>query len=263
MSQFLRFLRTVFKLIKVVVVTTTAFFGYFFMIKLPGKSGSLAARANWLRSQSHRYLWALGIEAHYVGEPPAEGVLVSNHLSYIDILVHGARMPLTFISKAEVARWPIFGLLTRCAGTLFIRREVRSDVMRLVTEMPSVLQAGVVLAFFPEGTSSGGDIVRPFRTPLLQPLVENGWKVTPAFLCYELEPGDGVVKEEVAWYRPETLFGTHFLNLLGKRRIRATVTYGETQSAGTDRKMLASRLREEICIMGRLPAETEMLAERA
>ena len=116
--------------------------------------------------------------------------------------------------------------------------------------------------FFPEGTSSGGDIVRPFRAPLLQPLVDNGWNVTPAFLCYELEPGDGIVKEEVAWYRPETLFGTHFLNLLGKRRIRATVTYGETQSAGTDRKVLASRLREEICLMGGLPVEAEMVAER-
>ena len=186
----------------------------------------------------------------YVGEPPKQGVLVSNHVSYLDILVHGSQMPLVFISKAEVAQWPIFGPLSQWAGTLYIRRDLRSDVLRVGEQMPSVLKAGLVLAFFPEGTSSSGERVLPFRTSLLAPMVENGWCVTPSFLRYELEPGDGTVEEEVAYYKPETVLGPHLLNLLGKRRVRATLTYGKPQAPGSDRKALASRLHGEVRALG-------------
>ena len=100
-----------------------------------------------------------------------------------------------------------------------------------------------------------GEGVLPFRAPLLAPLVDNAWQVTPAFLRYELEPGDGAVEDEVAYYRPETVLGPHLLNLLGKRRVRATLTYGASRASGTDRKALASRLRGEVCALGGIAAE--------
>jgi 1-acyl-sn-glycerol-3-phosphate acyltransferase len=255
MSQPKRYLRTSFKILKVLAAIFMAAATYFFTLKLAGRSRSIPARAAWLQRQARRFLWALGIEPSYVGTPPAHGVLVSNHISYLDILVHAARTPLVFISKAEVANWPVFGALSRCAGTLFIRRELRSDVLRVAEQMPPVVQAGVVLTFFPEGTSSDGSGVLPFRAPLLAPLVENGWPVTPAFLRYALEPGDGAVADEVAYYREETEFGPHLLNLLGKRRIRAVLTYGEQQPCGGDRKALAAQLREEVCALGGIAEE--------
>jgi 1-acyl-sn-glycerol-3-phosphate acyltransferase len=200
-----------------------------------------------LQRQARQILRVLGVEATYVGQPPTEGVMVSNHISYLDIFVHAARAPMTFISKAEVAGWPVFGMLTTWAGTLYIRRERRSDVLRVAAEMPHVLQAGLVLMFFPEGTSSDGSGVLPFRASLLAPLVDNGWRVTPAFLRYGLEPGEGTVADEVAYYRPETAFVPHLFHLLGKRRIRATVIYGEPQTPGTERKALARQLRDAVC----------------
>lgn len=255
MSKIRRYFRISLKVLKIFAVIAFAAVSYFFAIVLFRRTGSIAARAKWMRLQALGFLWALGVEPDFAGKPPATGVLVSNHVSYLDIIVHAAQMPLVFISKAEVARWPVFGQLTRWSGTLFIRRELRSDVMRVASEMPPVLNAGIVLAFFPEGTSSSGEGVLPFRAPLLAPLVENGWEVTPAFLRYGLEPGDGAVADEVAYYRQETEFGAHLLNLLSKRRIRATVTYGKSQPAGDDRKLLANRLRDEVCELGGIPAE--------
>jgi len=259
MSKIRRFSRISLKILKILAVVVFAAVSYFFAIILLRRTGSISARAKWMRVQAQGFLWALGVEPRFVGQPPAAGVLVSNHVSYLDIIVHAAQMPLVFISKAEVARWPVFGQLTRWAGTLFIRRELRSDVLRVASEMPPVLQSGIVLAFFPEGTSSSGEGVLPFRAPLLAPLVENGWEVTPSFLRYALEPDDGAVEDEVAYYRQETEFGAHLLNLLGKRRIRATVTYGKPQSAGDDRKALANGLRREVCELGGIPVEASVL----
>ena len=251
-----RFLRISLRLSKLVVAIAASAATYFLTVHFLGRSRCIHARTAWMRKMAQRFLWALGVETDYVGEPPEHGVLVSNHVSYLDILVHGSRMPLVFISKAEVARWPIFGPLTQWAGTLYIRRELRSDVLRVAEQMPTVLEAGRVLAFFPEGTSSSGEAVLPFRASLLAPMVENGWQVTPSFLRYALEPGDGTVEEEVAYYRPETVLGQHLLNLLGKRRVRATLTYGQPQAPGSDRKALASRLRGEVCALGGMAVET-------
>ena len=248
-----RFFCTIFKVARVVCSLAIAAAGYFLTVKLPGRSRCIATRAAWLQREARRLLRAIGVETGCVGAPPAGGVLVSNHISYLDILVHAAQAPQVFISKAEVAGWPVFGPLTKCAGTLFIRRELRSDVLRVAAEMLPVVHAGTVLTFFPEGTSTGGDRVLPFRAPLLAPLVEHGWPVTPAFLRYELPPQEGTVEEAVAYYRPETVFGPHLLQLLGRRGVRATVTYGMPQEPGSDRKELAARLREAICTLGDLP----------
>lgn len=257
MTKSKRLLRTTHRLFKVIAVIVMAALSYLFTIKLARRAGSIPARAAWLRQRALWFMWALGIETRYVGEPPKDGVLVSNHVSYIDIIVHASQLPLVFISKAEVAGWPVFGQLTQWAGTLFIRRDLRSDVLRVAKEMPPVLEAGIVLAFFPEGTSSDGGRVLPFRTPLLAPLVENQWQVTPAFVSYELEPGDGAVKDEVAYYRQETEFGPHLLNLLGKRSVRAVLTYGQQQPSGMDRKLLASQLHGEVCGLGGIERESE------
>src|SRR4051812_19480298 len=79
---------------------------------------SIPSRARWMQQQCRRLLGALAIEASYRGDVPEGGVLVCNHLSYTDILILGARTPSVFVSKAEVAPWPVFGMLSKAAGTL-------------------------------------------------------------------------------------------------------------------------------------------------
>lgn len=248
-----RNLRTAWRALRVAAALFMAVVTYLLHVRVTGKSGSLPARAAWLQSAARRLLRALGVEARYTGEPPKSGVLVSNHVSYLDILVHAARTPQIFISKAEVNDWPLFGMLTRWAGTLFIQRERRGDVVRVAQAMEDVVNAGVVLTFFPEGTSSDGNGLLPFRAPLLAPLVEHTWNATPAALRYGLEPGDGTVADDVAYYRPETVFGAHLLHLLGMRRIFAEVRYGCPRAPGSDRKALATELREEIRALGDFP----------
>lgn len=255
MPELRRRCRVCWKAVRLVATLLLSILDFFFVVWLPGRGGSRTVRAAWLQRQARRLASVLAIRPTYHGEPPVNGVLACNHLGYADILVLGARHPLAFIAKADVSGWPIFGSLARFGGSLFIRRELRSDVVRIGAEMPDVIDAGVVLAFFPEGTSTGGDRILPFHASLFAPFVEHGWNVTPAFLRYELPDGDGIVADDVAYWR-DMVFGPHLLSLLGKRRIDAVVTYGSPMPAGTDRKALSAAVRDEVCRLGAVPAGT-------
>ena len=201
------------------------------------------ARAAWLHRWSRRTLRLLRTEAAVRGTPPSAGLLVCNHLSYLDILVLAAQQPLVFVAKAEVRRWPVFGALAGAAGTLFIRRESPGDVPRLNGAMTPLVAAGQVVVFFPEGTSSDGHAVLPFHSALLAPAAENQWPVTAGWIGYALD--DGSVEDEVCYWRDMT-FLSHLLNLMTKRRIRACVIYGETHLAESNRKALARQLQAEV-----------------
>jgi 1-acyl-sn-glycerol-3-phosphate acyltransferase len=186
------------------------------------------------------------------GARPASGCLVTNHLSYLDIMVLASVRPVVFVSKAEVRRWPGIGYLVGLAGTLFIRRQSRLQVSAAVTRMQEALDLGVVLAFFPEGTTTGGDRVLPFRASLLEAAVTGQLPVTPGCLRYEL-PG-GSVPDEVCYWRDMTFF-SHLANLCRHREIRAHVTYGEPMAASQDRKQLAHALRQEVLRLGGFPPD--------
>lgn len=203
-------------------------------------------RATWLRAICRRLLRVFGIRASYEEMPPTEGLLVCNHLSYLDIIVLAAHQPMTFVSKREVRDWPGIGWLTRCAGTLYIDREQKADVLRVGAQLTSAIGQGVVVCIFPEGTSSDGSAVLPFRPSLLQPAVNRGWPVTPAHLSYGL--ADGSVEEEVCYWR-DMSFGPHLLNLLGKKEITARVAYGSPMLPLCDRKELARTLRAEVAAL--------------
>ncbi len=214
-------------------------------VALRGHGAGAAWRALWMQRHARRLLRVLGVRPVYHGEPPKNGVLVSNHLGYLDILVYAARAPAVFVSKAEVAHWPLLGRLARLGGTLFIQRGRRADVARVAAEMVPVVEAGVVVAFFPEGTSSGGEGVLPFHAGLLAPVVECRWRVTPAAIRYRLAEGEGDAAEAVAYWG-EARFVPHLLGLLGKRWVEAEVCYGTPQTPGADRRELAARLHTEV-----------------
>lgn len=203
-------------------------------------------RAIWLRAICRRLLRVFDIRASYEGVAPASGMLVCNHLSYLDIIILAAHQPMTFVSKREVRDWPGIGWLTRCAGTLYIDREQKADVLRVGAQLTSTIEQGVVVCIFPEGTSSDGSAVLPFRASLLQPAVNRGWPVTPAHLSYGL--ADGSVEKEVCYWR-DMSFGPHLLNLLGKREITARVAYGSPMLPLCDRKELARMLRAGVAAL--------------
>jgi 1-acyl-sn-glycerol-3-phosphate acyltransferase len=161
----------------------------------------------------HVLAWAgklmriLNIELRLRGAPPVGGaVLVANHVSWLDIHVLHSMLPVHFISKAEVRDWPLLGDLARASGTLFITRERKADAIRVNQEMAAELAAGECLAFFPEGTTSDGQDMRPFFPSLFQPAVDAGCPVIPAAIRYFNR--DGAPCVEAAYHGGMTLLGS-------------------------------------------------------
>ena len=116
----------------------------------------------------HRFVCALfGIRIDLRGKPASGGVLmVANHTGWLDIPIFSAVLPVSFVSKAEVNSWPFFGTLARMQRSVFVRRE-RSQTLANRETIRQRLAEGDALVIFPEGTSSDGNRVLPFRSGLL------------------------------------------------------------------------------------------------
>ena len=205
-----------------------------------------SARAMWLQNSSRRLLRVFQIETKFTGDVPSSGLLVCNHLSYLDILVLSALAPCVFVAKQEVKHWPVFGWFAKLAGTVFIHREQRAQAVQTVDEIEAALQTGAVVVLFPEGTSSGGETVLPFKSSLLEPAARQTHALTAGLLRYEL--GDGDVSEEVCYWKDMTLV-PHLINLCSKRAVQASVHFNHLLEGNADRKQLARRLRAEVLRM--------------
>ncbi len=168
-------------------------------------------------------------------------LVASNHLSYLDIWVLGALYPSLFVAKREIGTWPLFGWISRAAGTLFVDRESPRDAVRAIRRMRSCLEHGVSITLFPEGRTSSGDRVRPFLPTLLQPAAELGIPCYAASLTYELPDDDAPPARTVCWFDGSN-FVRHLVRLLGLRRIEARVSFSPSPIRSGDRKELAIRL---------------------
>ena len=158
-------------------------------------------------------------------------------------MVIAAITPVVFVSKSEVRGWPVIGWLTALAGTIFIVRERRTHVGAVNQAIESALADGVLVVVFPEGTSTNGNEVLPFRSPLLEPVIGSKLPIATGFLSYELEGGDAA--NEVCYWGDHTFF-PHAVNLLSKKRVHAHMTFGTFQRTTDDRKELAMQLREAV-----------------
>jgi 1-acyl-sn-glycerol-3-phosphate acyltransferase len=215
-------------------------------------------RARWLRRWGSELIRIAGVQVEVRGHPPDGGLLVANHVSYLDVAALASATEMVFVSKAEVRHWPLIGQLARAGGTLFLQRERRADVADLAPQFQPLVEEGVVLTLFPEGTSTGGDHVLPFHSALLAPAARHGWPVTPAHVRYEL-PG-GSVADEVAYWRDMT-FLPHFLNLLGRRGGRVVVQFGEPQR-DSDRKALARSLHAAVVALSQRSTQVPAQAQQ-
>jgi 1-acyl-sn-glycerol-3-phosphate acyltransferase len=200
-------------------------------------------RAAWLHRSTRRHLKIFGYSGHVTGDIPRHGILISNHLSYLDILAISAVTPAVFVSKAEVRSWPLFGWFAAISGTVFVNREKRTHVGQVNQEIETALAAGALVVIFPEGTSTNGNDILPFRTSLLEPAARGGHEIAVGWLHYELKDGDAA--NEVCYWGDHSFF-PHLLNLLGKKSIRATLRFKKFQRTTDDRKELAKQLRDAV-----------------
>ncbi len=203
----------------------------------------LAIRARWLQRASRRTLRLFHFEMQAAGPVPVRGLLISNHLSYLDVLVLSSLTPAVFVSKHDVKFWPVFGQFAVLAGTVFVDRARRFQVGQTNDEITAALNQGALVVLFPEGTSTNGQTLLPFKSSLLEPATHPEWPLAIAWIHYEIDDGDA--GEEICYWGDHTFF-PHMLNLLGKRLVRATVRFGQFSERSGDRKELAQRLRAEI-----------------
>lgn len=202
---------------------------------------SPVTRAVWLHLSCRRVLRVLNIHVTAIGALPQSGLLACNHLSYFDIIVLASLTPAVFVSKREVQSWPLFGRLATLAGTLFLDRARRSDVRRVNDRIRILLENGALVVLFPEATSSCGDTVLPFKSPLLEPALRH--TLSAACIRYALPDGD--VRYEVCYWGRMT-FLPHLLNTLGKPCIYAAVSFKVLGPDVEDRKFVARRLHSEV-----------------
>ena len=200
-------------------------------------------RAAWLSRSSRRHLKIFGYSADISGDVPKSGLLISNHLSYLDVLAISSVTPAVFVSKAEVRSWPLFGWFAAISGTVFVERERRTQVGEVNREIETALAAGALVVVFPEGTSTNGEKILPFRTSLLEPAARGNHEISVGWLHYEVPDGDA--RNEVCYWGDHS-FLSHLLNMLGKKSIRATIRFGKFHRTTDDRKVLATQLHTAV-----------------
>jgi 1-acyl-sn-glycerol-3-phosphate acyltransferase len=184
----------------------------------------------------------MGIRFRVEGVPPASGLLVSNHLSYLDILIYSSAVPCVFVSKSEVGSWPYFGFAARQGGTIFIDRTRRVSAQEVAQEMARRLSDPVPILVFPEGTSSDGAQVMRFHSSLFEPAAATGAAVTAAAVRYE--SAGGGPERDLCWYGDE-LFVTHLWKMLGGPGFTAHVRFSQPR-VFTDRRTAAREAHEEV-----------------
>ena len=157
----------------------------------PLQSG--ARRKREIELWSARLCEILGVRVFLHGAPPTYDLrplmIVANHVSWLDIFAINAVVPVRFVAKTEVRRWPLVGWLSARAGTIFINRARRQDTLRINELIADALRSGELFAVFPEGTTSDGSTLLKFHSSLLEPAVKAGAAVQPVALRYEREDG--------------------------------------------------------------------------
>ena len=187
----------------------------------------------------------LGLNITLEGSPPKPPFfLVSNHLSYIDVVPLWYFLDGTFIAKSEVQSWPFFGWGTRTLGVLFINRELQTDVRRMNNQIAETISSSQGIIFFPEGTSSKGERVLPFNSSLLNYPAENEMPVNCAAISYRSNDDDRPAWSHVCWWGDMAFF-PHFWELLKIKQVDVTVRFGP-KHVGDNRKKLAKQLHKEV-----------------
>lgn len=219
----------------------------------------------------HRLVLALvGVRVKVVGQaaPARPLLIVSNHVSWLDIPVLGSRLPLCFVAKSEVARWPGIGLLAKLQRTIFVDRSSRSATGKVAGEMAARMNDGDPVVLFAEGTSSDGNRVLPFRSALIGAARESmGADGAPSATIQPLAiayvglgglPLGRVGRPRLAWYGDMDL-APHLMEVLRRGGVDVELHFGAPLAAGgrkaaSQEAERAARAMLGAALTGRMPA---------
>jgi 1-acyl-sn-glycerol-3-phosphate acyltransferase len=189
--------------------------------------------------------------------------VVANHQGYADVVTIGGLFPSIFAARHDMRAWPMFGALARSGATIFINRDDKRAAYRGVGQVAAALGAGATVIAFPEGTSTDGSGLLPFRTGVFQAAVDAGAPVVPAairYLSVDETPVTEANRDVVGWFRGEP-FVAHILRLAAHRRVLAEVTFGEPLAPPHgDRRALAAAAEARVRVLLSLASEARPLA---
>ncbi len=203
---------------------------------------SIGDRALWLHRSCRMVLRRLGFRLCVGGVLPTNGLIASNHLSYLDILFFGATVPCVFVAKREVRGWPLLGLLAALGGTVFVDRTSAGSAAEAASRIETFLKAGVLVLVFPEGTSSDGSGVLRFYASLFEPAVRVGSPVTAAAIGYSA----GCATEKDLCYYGDISFGPHLLESFRLFGINAIIRFSSSATVFASRKAAAQEAHREV-----------------
>ena len=202
------------------------------------------ALAQWsVRTVCRSLLAALGITRCHRGPRPVRGaLLVANHLSWLDIVASLAEWQCTCVAKREVRSWPVIGSIGEALGVVWIDRARPRDLLRVIPAMTQALSDGRIVLLFPEGTTSDGRVLLPFRSALFEAAVRGALPVVPLAISASAVAGD---VDALAWYGSESLVA-NLWRVASLERIQLTLHVGAPVSTNGDRKRAARDAHREV-----------------
>jgi 1-acyl-sn-glycerol-3-phosphate acyltransferase len=214
----------------------------------------IAARLPWYWQRLACYLSGVNVTVQ-VAPGPAPLLIAANHISWLDISVLGSVLPVSFVAKLEVARWPVVGTLARLQRSVFIDRTRRSQAGEAASAIASRVGRGDIIVLFAEGTTGDGNRVLPFRSALLGAAraaagAGGTTAIQPVAISYVAIQGLPVGfsdRPNIAWYGGMKL-ARHFMRLIGYGALDVVVSFGEPIAFGPndDRKRVATMCFDDV-----------------
>lgn len=212
-----------------------------------GGRAALAVTVAWHRIA----LWLMGVRVTVTGAPARERplLILSNHISWLDVLVIASLAPVSFVAKQEVASWPVAGWLAKLQRSVFVDRDSRHSAGRQADILAVRLSRGDVVVLFAEGTSGDGNRVLPFRSALVgaaeRAIAGGGAAVQPVAVAYPKMLGLPLGRQHrplVAWYGGMDLL-PHLKRVLAEGAIDVHVVFGAARrlTATDSRKSAAAQ----------------------
>jgi len=205
-------------------------------------------RRRILKNWSRQLLDILNIGIRTEGQWPVRGeggyLVVANHVSWLDVFVLNTIYPSRFIAKAEVRNWPLIGWLCKRSNTIFIERAMRQDAASINQQISFLLEQGICVGLFPEGTTTDGKQVVHFHSALIQPAIDAGAMLCPIALRYQKENGK---QSGAAAFTGGMTLSQSIWRILRSPRFDALLVFTPAlATAGENRRVLARAAQEAI-----------------
>lgn len=237
------------KLILLLIFTLSTYAIYFVGLIIPKLFGRRYEpwRNLFMRTWAEGTAFIFNMNVRIEGRPPkAPFFLVSNHLSYLDIVPLYLSLRCTFVAKQDVRSWPVLGFMVNSVGVIFVDRKRKTDVKRVNKELSESMNVYQGLIFFPEATSSGGEDILPFHASLLQFPAEKEVPVHTASISYKTAANDQHARDSVCFFGGRDGFLEHLMKLAQTTRVDCTIRFGDLTVVSNDRKELAQKLEQNV-----------------